>query len=339
MGRLPAIDWAPLAIPMERRLQTMAVMHYVFTFLILPVMCVWVPVYILMTRVWWLMVLYIVWFYYDFDTPKKGSRPTRWYRKSALWRHFANYFPITLVKTAELPPDKNYIIASHPHGVISIGAFTSLCTDATDFSTKFPGISSTLMTLVGQFWFPFRREYSMLTGGVESSRDSLKWLLRNPGRGRAVGIVVGGAAEALDAKPGCYDLNLANRRGFIRFALRFGADLVPMYNFGENDIYHQFPNPRGSKLRSIQVYIKKMFGFTPPLLRGRGIFNYSFGLLPHRTPITSVMGAPISVDRVEDPTEAQVDELHARYCEALSKLFDDHKTKYGVPANAHLHYY
>lgn len=55
---------------------------------------------------------------------------------------------------------------SHPHGVISIGAFTSLCTDATGFSAKFPGITPTLMTLVGQFWFPFRREYSMLSGRV-----------------------------------------------------------------------------------------------------------------------------------------------------------------------------
>jgi hypothetical protein len=61
----------------------------------------------------------------------------------------------------------------------------------------------------------------VFVGGVESSRDSLSWLLQNPGHGRAIGIVVGGAQEVLDARHGCFDLHLSHR-GFVRFALRFG---------------------------------------------------------------------------------------------------------------------
>lgn len=35
-----------------------------------------------------------------------------------MWRHCSNYFPSTLVKTVDLPADRNYIFAVFPHGVI-----------------------------------------------------------------------------------------------------------------------------------------------------------------------------------------------------------------------------
>lgn len=48
------------------------------------------------------------------------------------------------------------------------------------------------------------------------------------------------------------------------------------------------------------------------------------------------MGRPIPVEKVENPTREQVDELHRKYCEELTKLFDEHKTKYGVPDDQQL---
>lgn len=49
-------------------------------------------------------------------------------------------------------------------------------------------------------------------------------------------IVVGGAAESLSARPGTADLTLKRRLGFIKLAIREGADLVPVFSFGENDV-------------------------------------------------------------------------------------------------------
>ena len=110
----------------------------------------------------------------------------------------------------------------HPHGVFSVGAFTSLCTEATGFSELFPGMDSTILTLNGQFYFPLRREIGEFLGGCESSRRSLSYLLKNPGKGRVIGIVVGGAEEALDAAPGTHNLHIKSRRGFCKFALTHG---------------------------------------------------------------------------------------------------------------------
>ncbi|PAV87668.1 hypothetical protein WR25_15430 [Diploscapter pachys] len=143
------------------------------------------------------------------------------------------------------------------------------------------------------FYFPLRREIFMLTGGVDSSAESLEYLLANPGKNRAVVIAVGGTTEILDSQPDCYDLNILSRRGFCKYALKHGADLVPMYNFGENALFEQFPNPKGSLVRIFQLKIKSIFGFVIPMFKCRHAFDLSLGIMPHRRPVTSVVGEPI----------------------------------------------
>ncbi|KAL3108436.1 hypothetical protein niasHT_015358 [Heterodera trifolii] len=321
----------------DQMLQFIAVFHFFSLWVVLPLLSVFVPFYLFFyTKFWWIVCLYFVWFLYDFDTPRRGSRNWLWYKNSFVWKHFADYFPIKLIKTADLPPNNNYILGCHPHGVFSTAAFVHLCTSATGFGQLFPGLNSNILTLNGQFWFPFRREIGIGLGGVESSSHSLKFLLNNPGRGRLIGIVIGGAEEVLDAHPGNHHLNLMGRRGFCRFALKTGTPLVPSYSFGENDLFDQLPNPRGSLLRTVQSTIKKKCGFCIPIINGCCGISDRFGLLPRRRSITTVIGAPIEVKRIGSPTPAQVDQLHLRYCNALNELFEEHKSKYGVPNDKHL---
>lgn len=174
------VELAPLNVPLERRLQTLAVMHYIAVFLFIPGLVLGLFAYLLTTRAWWLVALYGAWLLYDWDTPKKGSWRVPAWRRAAVWRYLAAYFPIRLIKTAELgtpfllsadggtggmaDPSRNYILGYHPHGVVSIGALTNFGTDATGFPDLFPGCTAHLATLVGQFWFPLRREYCMMTG-------------------------------------------------------------------------------------------------------------------------------------------------------------------------------
>ncbi len=68
----------------------------------------------------------------------------------------------------------------------------------------------------------------------------------------------------------------------------FSADLVPVFSFGENDIYDQVENPEGSRLRTVQNWLKGKLGFSSPMFSGRGVFNYSMGILPFRKPINTV---------------------------------------------------
>jgi len=78
----------------------------------------------------------------------------------------------------------------------------------------------------------------------------------------------------------------------------FRASLVPVFAFGENDLFNQVSNPRGSRLRDIQLKIQKKVAFAPVLFHGRGIFQYTFGLLPHRKPVNVVGKSKINETNV-----------------------------------------
>ncbi len=147
--------------------------------------------------------------------------------------------------------------------------------------------------------------------------------------GHATVLVVGGATEALNYDSDEIKLVLNKRKGFIKLALRFGRDLVPMFSFGENFVYGQAPNPEGSRLRRFQNWFERNLSFSPPIFYGRGIFQYDFGMLPYRKPITVVIGEPIEVERVPEPTSEQIVALHAKYIDALKKLYDEYNPKYG----------
>ncbi|CAJ0950650.1 unnamed protein product [Ranitomeya imitator] len=114
------------------------------------------------------------------------------------------------------------------------------------------------------------------------------------------------------------------------------AHLVPVFSFGENELFLQVSNPKGSLLRSVQERLQKIMGFALPLFHARGIFQYSFGLLPYRKPIHTVVGKPIPVVQTSNPTQEEIEELHQKYLQALGDLFEENKGKYGIPEHESL---
>jgi len=57
---------------------------------------------------------------------------------------------------------------------------------------------------------------------VSSDKESAYHVLQRPEGGNLLAIIVGGAQEALDARPGSCTLLLKNRKGFVRVAIEQG---------------------------------------------------------------------------------------------------------------------
>ncbi|XP_077205031.1 2-acylglycerol O-acyltransferase 1 isoform X2 [Paroedura picta] len=330
------VEFAPLSIPWTRRAQAAAVCQWLCAHLALAQCCCIIFIILLLGDYWFIPVFYAFWLYYDWESPQTGGRRSKWVRNWTVWKYFKEYFPIKLIKTSDLDPNKNYLFGFHPHGVLVVGAFGNFCTEHTGFKEIFPGMTPYLH--VESCWFrcPFFREYIMYAGMVSPSKKSISHVLSNKKGGNIAVIVIGGSRESLDARPGSFTLYLLKRKGFIKIALEHGAQLVPVFSFGENELFNQIENPKGSRLRAFQETMQNLVGFTLPLFHGRGIFQHSFGLMPYRKPINTVVGEPLAVKQNPNPTPEEIDQLHEKYLQELQKLFDKNKKKYGIPEHKSL---
>nr|XP_017517224.2 2-acylglycerol O-acyltransferase 1 isoform X2 [Manis javanica] len=314
LGRAMKVEFAPLNIPLARRLQTAAVLQWVLSFLLLAQVCIGLIVVLIIYNYWFLYVPYLTWLYFDWHTPEQGGRRSNWVRSWTVWRYFKDYFPIHLIKTCDLDPSHNYIFGFHPHGVLVTGAFGNFCTNYSNFKELFPGLTAYLHVL--PFWFrcPLFREYLMSSGPVSVSKKSVSHVLSKEGGGNISVIVLGGAEESLDAHPGKFTLFIRQRKGFVKIALTHGAYLVPVFSFGENELFKQVNNPEGSWLRTVQEKLRDVMGFALPLFHARGVFQYNFGLMPYRKPIHTVAMYSVVPEAAPSSSELATQSPFIRVC-------------------------
>ncbi|CAF4623319.1 unnamed protein product [Rotaria sp. Silwood2] len=255
-------------------------------------------------------LIYGCWMYFDRHTDSQGGRWSNRIRRLPIFTHFVNYFSLNLIKSEDLDTNRNYIFGFHPHGFWSLSAFGNFATDATYFSTLFPNIRSHLMILRLQFLCPFTRELCLSLGLCDVSKDSCEYLLSGKsGQGNALVIIIGGVREAIITRNDTMKLYLKNRQGFVRLALKYGASLVPVVSFGENELYRRHARcnliPNG-------------------IIWGRLLAGH----MPFRHPVVTVVGKPIHVKQNTNPTSEDVDKLHHEYLQAVEELFEVNKHKY-----------
>lgn len=144
----------------------------------------------------------------------------------------------------------------------------------------------------------------------------------------AAGLVVGGAQESFYAMPQTYKCVLKNRKGFVKIALKTGAALVPALSFGENDLFEIIEYKKGTWARFFQDTFKRYTKVAPIHFNGRGYLQYNFGIIPRRQRVTTVIGAPIHLEKNPNPSQDDIDSVHEQFCTQLRELFETHKSKY-----------
>ncbi|RLN98451.1 hypothetical protein BBJ28_00025085, partial [Nothophytophthora sp. Chile5] len=149
--------------------------------------------------------------------------------------------------------------------------------------------------------------------------------------------------QALDARPGTNNIILKKRTGIFRLALHTGTPLVPVFVFGESDLYYQVrtitnrqtdrsslcaSNGKGSLLRKVQELFLSKFKVAPPLVWGTGMFGCPVGVCPRAVPLHVVTGTPIPVPLIKDPSKGDVAKYQELYQRELVKLYAEHEQQY-----------
>jgi len=229
---------------------------------------------------------------------------------------FQDYLQMTCVpwsSDAKLLPNKQYVIAVHPHG-IHCTPLALFSTVGSSFDMRFPnlvgqkltGLAATIM-----FKIPLVRELFLNMGYVDASRCVASKVLEE---GRSLYVCTGGEEESMYTTPGKDTVVLKRRKGFVRLALSYGAELVPVFGVGNNDLYTTYKFLLGPRL-----WIQKNFGIALPLFHGR------WGTpIPHKRQVRVLIGKPIPTPKPKvmgaKPDNDLVDEYHAKYVSALIEL-------------------
>merc|ERR1711862_747269 len=128
----------------------------------------------------------------------------------------------------------------------------------------------------------------------------------------------GGIEEAFCVPCPEEQIVVEKRKGFCKIALQCGTDLVPVYGFGNNQMF-----PVLSGRESLMAKLSAMLNVTLMAWVGRWGVPYSF--VPVKHPQLVAVGKPIPVEQCDSPSQDQIDDLHAKYCTAIRELFEKHK--------------
>lgn len=74
MYKIFGIEFAPINIPLERRLQTIAAAFWLFSCVGFNFLFCGIGLFMLTTKYYWIIILYGLWYYYDLDCGENGGR-------------------------------------------------------------------------------------------------------------------------------------------------------------------------------------------------------------------------------------------------------------------------
>lgn len=229
--------------------------------------------------------------------------------------HLPDKFPAAATGTTGDDAAKQYLFAFHPHGTMS--DFRVILDG--QMLDLLPGLHGRLRWLGASILFrlPVAREICLWTGVVDARRSVAVKVLKE---GFSIGVIPGGEQEQLQTEYGKEEVYLKKRFGFVKLALQFGVPLVPCYVFGCVDLYRT-----SNFMHGIRSALVKKLGVCLPFCYGQ----FGLPLTPFKRPVDIVIGAPLEVGKIEEPTQEQVAEAHEKYVRALQELFDSNKARFG----------
>ncbi|MED5388944.1 MAG: lysophospholipid acyltransferase family protein [Pseudomonadota bacterium] len=160
------------------------------------------------------------------------------------------------------------------------------------------------------FKVPVLRDLATAYGFVEGSQHNAESLLRD---GELVLVAPGGMREALRPSSQKYQLDIRDRKGFARLAMRTGAPVILSACPAADDIYHVVSNP-------VTDWVYNRYKLAAPVIFGK------YGTpIPKPARLVHYLNAPMSpAPHASEENPEDVDAFHARLENRLQAMLTAH---------------
>lgn len=222
---------------------------------------------------------------------------------------------IEYLNNLKLKGRSGIILAAQPHGVLSYGGICAGAAADSRFDNLVTAAAGAVLAT------PIVKHVVGVFGLIDASAKSLKAHLSKGGPEGSCVLYTGGIAELFRCSDSQEQLILKQRKGFIKLALQVGADVVPLYFFGNTSVLSVLTNPFLESIsRKYQVSLTLFWGvWGLPIPR------------PHK--ILYVRGKPLELPHIPNPTNEDIDKWHEKYVSEIKRIFDTYKIRVPRYAN------
>lgn len=223
-----------------------------------------------------------------------------------VWREYFDFTANASTLDNQFLPGRKLMFFEFPHGVFPMGQFLS----ASLITTLFPGqmICGTGADII--FYFPVMRQIMAWLGTRPARRKNISKIFSV---GHHCAIVPGGIAEMYLMNSSTEEVFLRKRRNTVKVAIQEGADIVPVFFFGNSRLF----NIVGGK--SSNSWLSQL----SRRLRMSLIFFYGRHYLPvpFRHPLHMQSGNIVCVKQCDNPSDDQIDEVLNKLTESVQQLY------------------
>jgi 2-acylglycerol O-acyltransferase 2 len=224
-------------------------------------------------------------------------------------------FKVVVEDMAKLKMFNQGIFALEPHDVLPTHIMSMH-----QVLESVPGYKTTGCVSSACFVIPIMKHVYSWMGAISVDKKDLTRFIKDGG---SPVFCPGGVAEATLLKDDkeCA-IFLKKRLGFVKMALQNGIPLIPSFGFGLRGCY-DYVLPKSKLLEKFGRFI----GFMPMLIFG--MWGLPFGP-PKPCAQTIIIGDPIPVEKMDNPSEEVLKKYHAMYIAALTDIFERNKEECGM---------